>query len=299
MFGARCVIGKDVDVAEESKVSLPPTVMRVLLGHELRRLRAVAGVTQHEAADLLHCSQAKIVHVESGTGIRAVELDALLDHYGASDTDRTYTRALQRETIRRTKRGAFSTRFRQYMRLLVDMEPSCQSYCTYRGMVIPGLLQTEEYARAVFRTARPSPSADQIDRDTADRMARQRVLDNTGQTFWFVIDEAALHRGAGSPEVMKRQLKRLIETIDRPNVDLQIIPFSTGYYVGEAHDYTIFGFETKIPVSIVFLEHHNGGEYADSGERTAEYLTLWEQQRAAAFGPEQSRRYLLDMVKSA
>ncbi|MGH3792382.1 MAG: helix-turn-helix domain-containing protein [Pseudonocardiaceae bacterium] len=275
---------------------LPPAVMKIVLGAELGRLRNLASVTQDEAASVLRCTQQKIAHIEAGSGIRALELDALLDKYSADQTDRAYARDLQNESNRRTKRGAFSTRFSQHMRLLVDMEPSCQSYCTYRSMVVPGLLQTEDYMRTLFRAWRPSPSTEQIDQDTANRLARQRVLDNTDQQFWFILDEAALRRTAGNADTMKAQVLRLIETIDQPNVELQIVPFNIGYYMGQSHEYTIFGYNTRPPVNIVYLEQHDGGQYLDDHKRTTRYLTLWDQQKAAASGPEQTRRTLLGLT---
>ncbi|MGH3972381.1 MAG: helix-turn-helix domain-containing protein [Pseudonocardiaceae bacterium] len=277
---------------------LPPAVMKIVLGRELARLRNLAGVTQDAAASVLRCTQQKIAHIEAGSGVKALELDALLDKYDADQTDRAYARDLQGESNRRTKRGAFSTRFSQHLRLFVDMEPSCQSYYTYRAMVVPGLLQTEDYMRTLFRAWRPSPSAEQIDQDTANRLARQRVLDNTDQQFWFILDEAALRRTAGSADIMKAQVNRLVEAIDRPNVELQIVPFSIGYYMGQSHDYTIFGYDTRPPVNVIYLEQHDGGQYLDDSKRTTRYLTLWDQQKAAANGPEQTRRNLLDVTAS-
>ncbi|WP_020497017.1 helix-turn-helix domain-containing protein [Sciscionella marina] len=275
---------------------LPPAVMKIVLGNELARQRVEAGLKQDDAAGVLRCTQQKIAHIESGSGIRPMELDALLERYGASETDQAYARDLQAEGNRRTKRGAFSTRFRQHMRLLVDMEPSCQRFFSYQSMVVPGLLQTEQYMRTLFRAWRPSPSQEQIDRDTSDRLARQRVLDNTDQQFWFIIDEAALRRTTGSAGIVKEQVMWLVEALDRPNVELQIVPFATGYYMGQGHDYSIFGYDTRPPVSIVYLEQHDGGTYVDDSKRTTRYLTLWEQQKAAASGPEQTRRFLLDLA---
>lgn len=277
---------------------LPPPVMKVLLGHELSRQRELAGVTQLDAAGVLGCTQQKIAHIERGSGIRALELEGLLGLYGSDETDRGYARDLQQESNRRTKRGAFSTRFRQHLRLLVDMEPTCRTYCTYRAMVIPGLLQTEDYMRALFRTWRPSPTPEQIDQDIADRLARQRVLDDTDRQFWFIIDEAALRCATGSTAIMAAQIVRLAEAIDRPNVDLQVVPFSVGYYMGRSSDYTIFGYAVRTPVSVVYVEHYDGGEYIGDQKRTGRFQTLWDQQKAAAIGPEQSRRMLLDLATS-
>lgn len=92
---------------------------------------------------------------------------------------------------------------------------------------------------------------------------------------------------------------RLVETIDRPNVDLQVVSFDIGYYMGQSHDYSIFGYDTTPPVDIVYLELHDGGEYVDDTRRTPKYQTLWEQQKAAAMGPEQTRRFLLDLARSS
>lgn len=283
----------------EQQQQLPPAVMKALLGHELSRQRELAGVTQQDAADVLGCTQQKIAHIEAGSGVKALELDALLGRYGSDETDRGYARDLQKESNRRTRRGAFSTRFRQHLRLLVDMEPTCRTYCSYQAMVIPGLLQTEDYMRTVFRAWRPSPTPEQIDQDTADRLARQRVLDNTDQQFWFILDEAALRCATGSPAIMAAQVTRLAEAIDRPNVELQVVPFSVGFYLGQGYDYTIFGYAARTPVSIVYVEHYDtGGEYIGGRKRAGRFLTLWEQQKAAAIGPEQTRRMLLDLAAS-
>ncbi|MGH3585465.1 MAG: helix-turn-helix domain-containing protein [Pseudonocardia sp.] len=272
--------------------------MKIVLGRELSRQRNAAGVTQDDAASVLRCTQQKIAHIEAGSGMKALELDALLERYGADEADRAYARDLQSEGNRRTKRGAFSTRFAQFMRLLVDMEPSCNRYSTYRSMVVPGLLQTEEYMRTLFRAWRPSPSGEEIDRDTENRLARQRVLDGVDKNFWFIIDESALRRTAGSPSVMRGQIHRLVELLDRPNIELQIVPFEVGYYMGQGCDYTIFSYDTTPVVDIVYLELHDRGEYVDDDRRATKYLDLWEQQKAAAIGPEQTRRTLLQIAGS-
>jgi transcriptional regulator with XRE-family HTH domain len=277
---------------------LPAPVMKILLGHELERLRKAAGITQDEASEVLRCTQQKVAYIERGGGVKYLEMKGLLDLYQSSDTDRAYADDLHRESDHRSRRGAFRSRFHQHMRLFVDMEPTCQRFYSHQSKLVDGLLQTESYMRTLFRAWRPSLSQDQINRDTEARLRRQRILDNGEQRFWFILDEAALRRTAGSKEIMKEQIMRLVEIIDRPNVDLQVVPFDIGYYMGQAHSYTIFGYDTDPPVDIVYLEQHDGGEYVDDTRRTPKYQTLWEQQRAAATGPEQTRRFLLDLARS-
>ncbi|SMD23901.1 Helix-turn-helix domain-containing protein [Lentzea albidocapillata] len=287
----------EVNDSVTQHLQLPPPVMKVVLGNQLARLREAVGVTQDDIAAVLGCTQQKIAHIEAGSGIKLIELNALLDHVGANEADRAYTRDLQAESNRRTKRGAFSTRFRQYLQLLVDMEPSCNRYFSYQALMIPGLLQAEEYMRSNARAWRPSLTVEEIDQSTANRLGRQQVLDNLDQQFWFIIDEAALRRTEGG-QVTKKQIMKLVEAIDRPNVELQVVPFDVGYYMGQGHDYTIFGYDTKPLVDIIYLEQHDGGEYVDNSKRTARYLTLWDYQKAVASGPEQTRRMLLDIAAS-
>lgn len=274
---------------------LPAPVMKIVLGHELERQRREAGLTQEEATQALGCSQQKIGYLERGGGTKEVELHALLDFYGVEEQDRAYAVDLHSETRRRAKRGGFRSRFQQHLRLLVDMEPTCQRYYSYRALLIPGVLQTEEYMRTLYRAWRPSLSKGQIDQAVRDRSLRQKILDNSAQRFWFILDEAALRRIAGNSEVMGEQLARLVAATERPNVELQVIPFSAGYYMGQSHDYTIFGYDTDPAVDIVYLEQHDGGDYVEDPERIAKYRTLWEQHKAVALGPEQTRRFLLEL----
>jgi hypothetical protein len=283
----------------QPKLELPPAVMKVVLGLELARLREnrVPIPTQEETAAFLGCSQQKVANIEGGTGIKLPDLNLLLDFYGVDEADSAYARSLQSESQRRTKRGSFSTRFRQYVRLLVDMEASCQRYFSYQGLLIPGLLQTEQHIRTNLRCWRPSLTLAKINDFTDNKLGRQRVLDNTNQRFWFVLEEAALHR-ANDPSEMKAQIRHLIECIDRPNVELQLIPFDVGYYMGQGNTYTVFGYDTQPEVDIIYREQLDGGEYVDNSKRVPAYLALRDHLKAVAAGPEQTRRKLVKIAAS-
>jgi hypothetical protein len=273
--------------------------MKVVLGLELTRLReaCVPVPTQLDAADRLGCSQQKIANIEGGGGIRLAELNDLLDLYKVDEADGAYARGLQSEGQKRTKRGSFSTRFPQFMRLMVDMEASCKRLYSYPGLFIPGLLQTTQYMRANLFGWRPSLTTAQVDTYTNDRLRRQRVLDNTAQQFWFVIDEAALRR-TEEPSEMKTQIKHLIDCIERPNVEIQLIPFDVGTYMGQGHMYAVFGYDTDPQVDIVYREQLDGGEYVDNFKRVPRYLALRDHHKAVAAGPEQTKRRLLKIAAS-
>jgi transcriptional regulator with XRE-family HTH domain len=276
---------------------LPSPVMKVVLGLELARLRNLTDVTQDQAAERLRCTQQKIACIENGIGIKEMELEVLLDLYEVEDSDKEYARYLQTGSRLRTRRGAFSTKFDPHMKLLVDMEPSCRRYFSYQALVVPGLLQTEQYMRRNAEARRPSFTLAEIDQLTDNRLRRQRVLDNPNQQFWFIIDEAALRRTEGGP-LMKAQITHLLAAVARPNVVLQIVPFNIGYYMGQGNEYTIFDFDTNPSTEIIYLERHEGGDYMDNANRIAPYLTLREHHLAVASGPEQSRRLLLNIASS-
>src|SRR2546430_5742124 len=168
---------------------LPLPVMKIVLGHELERQRKAAGLTQTTVAAKLGTKQQNIAYVENGGGIKLDMLTTLLDLYHSSESDCGYCLDLQAEGDGWTKRSGFRSRFRENLRLVVDIEQTCQRLYSYQTLLVPGLLQTERYMRTLFRAWRPSPSADQIDTATDSRIARQRVLANTEQQFWFVLDE--------------------------------------------------------------------------------------------------------------
>ena len=290
--------GKSVtNKTQPQQPRLPSPVMKVVLGLELARLRKLTDVTQDHAAERLRCTQQKIACIENGIGIKEMELEVLLDLYEVEESERVYARYLQTGSRLRTRKGSFSTKFVQHMRLLVDMEPSCQHYFAYQAMLVPGLLQTEQYMRRNARARRPSLRADEVDQLVENRMRRQHALDNPNHQFCFVLDEASLRRTADD-SVMKAQIKHLIKISTRPNVQIQIVPFNIGYYASQGLTYIIFSFDTKPSADIIYLERFDRGEYVENVKETPRYLTLRDHHKAVAHGPEQSRRLLRDIAAS-
>jgi transcriptional regulator with XRE-family HTH domain len=282
---------------------LPALVHNVICGRKLESLRQRAGLTQEQVAKRLGASQSRVANIESG--LNSLKLDQLrpfLDLYDADSASRQYCEHHATLGRKWSSHNQLRSRFEGKMRDHIDLEGSADTRWEHRSMVIPGLLQTEAYMRYLSRAYRPSLSPSQIDRDTEDRLARQQVLDNVSQRFWFIIDEAALRRMAnmdGDSTIMREQIKHLAEAVDRPNIEVQAVPFSHGYYLGQAEDYVIFGYDTDTAVQVIYVEQYDGGTIVRDVGKVRRYVTLWEHQRAAALGPEQTRAFLAGMARSS
>ncbi|RZS36973.1 helix-turn-helix protein [Herbihabitans rhizosphaerae] len=288
-----------------SRGSLPPLVHRIICGRKLAELRLAADMSQEEVAEATGWSQSKIVHVEgAGSGVDHHDLEVFLELYKAEEATREECRELaslgKKQAPRRP--SVLRNHFKGNMRLVIDMESSAATIWRHNSMVIPGLLQTEDYMRYTFRAYRPSLSTDQIDQYTENRLARQRFLDNDDQQYWFVIHEAALRSLEGidgGTSVLKGQITRLLDAIDRPNIEVQVAPFRHGYYPGQQETYAIFGFDSNPEVQVTYVEKHDGGDILHDQRRLARFRTSWEHQRVHALGPEQTRPFLREMLRSS
>jgi transcriptional regulator with XRE-family HTH domain len=285
------------------RAPLPPLVHKVICGRKLEALRLRAGLTQNEVVALYGGSQPRMAALESGTNSpKPKDLLRLLDIYKADATSREY--CIQHNTAGRkpARRGQLRSRFDGEMRNVIDLEASADTVWQHRSMIVPGLLQTEAYMRYLFRASRPSPTPDQIEQLTDKRLARQRILDNSKQRFWFIVDEAALRRMAnmdGDSTIMRKQIKYLMEAVDRPNVEVQAVPFGHGYYLGQAEDYVIFGYDTDPAVQVIYVEQYDGGTTVRAVDKVRRFMSLWDHQRAAALGPEQTRAFLSGVARSS
>lgn len=281
-----------------SRGPLPPLIYKIICGRKLAILRDRAGYSQTEAAGICGWSQSKIAYFEGATSaLRPTDLDRLLDLYDADVATRDECHRLAglgKKNPPRSK-SALRNRFEGDMRSVVDMEGSAASVWCHNSMLIPGLLQTEDYMRYIFRAFRPSLTREQIDQYTDNRLSRQAVLNNVDQSFWFVIHEAALRsleNVDGDKAVLEGQARHLMEAIDRPNIEVQVAPFQHGYYPGQAETYMIFGFDADPAVQVTYVEKYDGGDLLHDERNLTRFATFWEHQRVHALGPEQTRPFL-------
>jgi hypothetical protein len=284
---------------------LPALVHKIICGQKLADLRERAGFTQKAVVKhFTTWSQSKVSHIEGGTSaIDPKELPPLFELYKVdAETRASLLRmAMQcKEQVGHGPRGkaVLRNRFDGVMRDVIDMEATAATVWRHNSMIVPGLLQTEDYMRNLFRAYRPSQSQVRIDQYVVNRLARQSVLDNPDQRFWFVIHEAALRSLEGVSSVMRAQARHLMEVIDRPNVEVQVAPFRNGFYPGQQESYVIFGFATDPAVQVTYVEKYDGGDIL-LGDRMTRFRTFWEHQRGHALGPEQTRPFLRELSRAA
>jgi transcriptional regulator with XRE-family HTH domain len=254
-------------------------VLRILLGAQLRRLREARRITLEEAANVIRASASKMSRLETGrVGFKDRDIIDLLTFYGVSDPQ-------QRGTLRDLARNAstqgwwhdYSDILPTWFQAYVALEEAAIGIRAYEIQFVPGLLQTEEYARAVALLGHPSPQAEDIERRVGLRMARQAVLSRAGPPhLWAVLDEAVLRRPVGRPGVMRAQLKHLLEAAERSNVTIQVIPFQVGGHAAAGGPFSILRFAEPDLPDVVYLEQLTSALYLDKRETVDHYLAVME-----------------------
>jgi transcriptional regulator with XRE-family HTH domain len=255
-----------------------PTVRRMLVGAKLRRLRTDIGLSREEAAEAIRASAWKIHRLENGqVGFKQRDLVDLLALYQVTDpAEVAKLLALTREANTPGWWQHYGDVLPQWFRTYVDLESAASLIRTYEGQFVPGLLQTDDYMRAVIRDA-SLESSEEVGRRVRLRMARQILLTRQDPPrLWAVVDEAALRRPVGGSEVMRGQLERLIEATKLPNVTLQILPFAVGAHAAMGSAFSILRFPERELPDIVYLEHLTNAVYLDRRNEVEQYLDAME-----------------------
>ena len=268
-----------------------PTVRSRRVGAELRRLRDAAGVTTAQAADLLNCSPAKISRIENGiVSARVGDLRLLLDRYGDQDPEhRAYLERLARDSNKRGWWQDYGDTIPPYYADFIGLETDASYIKTWEPTIIPGLLQTPEYARAVMLANPAMISPDKLENFISIRRERQaRLEQGTDVRLDAVIWEAALLTTVGSDEVQRGQLGRLLELMDRPNISVQVLPLEAGDKASMSGSFVMFSFGSERSVSTVFVENLTSSQYLEGDQELRGYTLVFDALRSAALSPAAS-----------
>ncbi len=269
-----------------------PTAARMMLGTHLRRLREAAGISRQAAGEAIRASHAKISRLELGrVGVKERDLRDLLTLYGVDDPRERA--ALQDMVAPANQRGWWqqdSDLLPSWFEMYLRFEQEARSIRCFQVQFVPGLLQTEDYARRVILAGHGAESAHEVDRRVQLRINRQKMLTEPGgPQFWAVVDEGALRRPFGSVDVMRRQLEHVLEMATLPNVTVQMLPFTAGSHAAAGGPFTILRFAEPDLPDVVYLEQLNSAVYVDKREDVEDYLGVIEQVSVQALTPAQTR----------
>ncbi|MFL5794092.1 MAG: helix-turn-helix domain-containing protein [Actinomycetes bacterium] len=268
-----------------------PTVQRMLVGTQLRRLRIDAGLSREQAGEAIRASEWKIHRLENGqVGFKDRDIIDLLRLYGVADpTEVAEFVALAREANSPGWWQHYGDVLPPWFRTYVDLESVATLIRTYEGQFIPGLLQTDAYMRAVVQGAHLDESAEEAGRRVRLRMARQTLLTREQPPrLWAVVDEAAMRRPVGGREVMRGQLERLIEAAKLPNVTLQVLAFDAGAHPAMVGSFSVLRFPEEELPDVVYLEHLTSALYLNKPEEVDQYLHIMESICVRAAPPDQT-----------
>jgi transcriptional regulator with XRE-family HTH domain len=274
-----------------------PTVRRRRLGSELRKLREAKGLTAEEVAARLLVSQSKISRLENGR--RSISQRDVRDLCGVYDVqDERVVESLMTMAKESRQRGWWHAFGDIPYSVYIGLEAEAASIRNYESLLIPGLLQTREYAEASVGGIAPENTPEEVLKRVEVRMRRQdRINEEEPVRFWTVIDEAALHRVVGNTQVMREQLEFLIELSTRPHVTVQVIPYSMGAHPGMTGAFSILEFPEATDSDVVYLEGVTSDLYLEKEPDVRRYTEMYEHLRAGALSPDQTRVVIAQVAK--
>ena len=283
---------------QQTEAMPSPTVRRRRLAAELRRRRRDLGLTREVVAAHVGCSPVTITRIESAAvGARVSDVAMMLDLYNVTGPDRDALLTLAREAKRRGWWQQYSGSSRRDFLDFVGLEDEASSIKTYEGELIPGLLQTEKYARALFG-ASGKISTEEVARWARLRAARQgRLFGEHPMTYSAVVREGALRQQTGGRSVMRDQLNHMLEVMRRPNVTVQVLPFVADTYPTPMAPFVILTFPELGDPAVVYVDYFIGCLYLEKEDEIEAYTSMFSQLQERALDPEDSSSLIADIAK--
>jgi transcriptional regulator with XRE-family HTH domain len=276
-----------------------PTVLRILLGTQLRRLRTGKGISREDAGYAIRGSHAKISRLELGqVGFKERDVADLLTLYGVTDdAERAPLLELARQANAPGWWHKYSDLLPGWFEVYIGLEGAASGIRTYENQFVPGLLQTPAYARAVIRLAHERASEKEVDRRVALRILRQRRLaGEQAVTLWAVIDEAVVRRTLGGSDVMCEQVRHLLDMIERRNVTVQLMPFDRGGHAAAGGPFSLLRFPERDLPDVIYMEQLTSALYLDKPAESEQYLQVMDRLSIQAESPEETKRFLAGLL---
>jgi transcriptional regulator with XRE-family HTH domain len=270
-----------------------PTVRRRRLASELRRLRLERGMSMQEVAEQIEMTAASLSRLETGRrGIRPRDLRLFLDLYQVDEPDREDLLTLAREAQQRGWWQNYGNVLPSEYATLIGLEAEAVTVRNYEQTLVPGLLQTEAYARAIIEAFRPSDSPEEVSRLVAVKMERQkRLTDNRPLELSVILGEGVIRQHVGTTETTTEQLRRLADR--RANVMVQVLPYHAGAHPALTGSFNIVGFPTPSDLDVVYLENMSSALYLEEADDVRKYGIVFDYLRAAALSPNDSADMLV------
>lgn len=279
-----------------------PVVQRRRLRTELRRARLDAGLTQDQVATAMEWSLSKLIRIENGSvSISANDLRAILAYYKITDEKRVSDLlAISRAARERSWWSSYSDSVSPRLLQLIEYETAAFIARNFQPLLIPGMLQTAEYARVTIgQLALPQAPAEQLNALFNVRMKRQELLRRADAPLqFFIMDEAVIRRIVGGEEVMRRQLQHVVEVSEMPQVTIEVIPFSAGLFPGLQSQFLIYEFSDAVDDDVLYLEDGRGNVLIrDDQDEVLSFREQFEQLRAGSLGPEGSVEFIRSVAE--
>ena len=287
-------------MARSSNPEQNPTLRARRLALELLRRREAAGLTREEAARQLEWSTSTIFRIETGRSRpQPGNVRVLLELYGVSGPERDGLIRLAREARQPGWWHSFRDVLPNPYEVFIGLEAGAASIRNFEPVVVPGLLQTEEYARQMSRGGPRELDRDDIERRVQVRMERQRILPREDRPrLWAVIDEAVIRRAVGGSEVMREQLRHLIDSAEQGKTTLQVVPFSAGAHAGTTGPFIILDFPEPTDPAVVYVETLAGDLYLEERADVDRYTLAFDRLLAAALHPDDSVRLVQEAART-
>jgi transcriptional regulator with XRE-family HTH domain len=273
------------------------TARRMLIGARLRQLREAKGISRDQAGYTIRASESKMSRLELGrVAFKERDVADLLMFYGITDPEeRDRLLALAREANRRGWWREYEDVLPGWFQNYIGLEEAAAGIRSHEIQFVPGLLQTEDYARAVVASGVPTPGPQETDRAVELRMARQRILHRSQPPhLWVVLDEAALRRPVGSAQTQRHQLKHLLEMVQVPQVALQVLPFRSGSHAAAGGAFTLLRFDQPDLPDVVYVEQLVSALYLDRADHVERYVEVMNRLSVESLTPVQSA----DLIRS-